>query len=275
MVGVSAHASRSDGSGRVSEGRRQQEWETRFDLSAILGAILGVYCFTLPHTPPQKGKQAFATWEAHGEVQRNPRLMALFLISIVISCIHQFYFVHTAKFVNLYQSAVSDSAGIKFINRIFGVGGGGLMTIGQLSELVALSLMSFLVKRFSRKTLLAVGIIAYAARMALFAYAGPISTALGVAPLVVIIIGLAMHGLVFGCFIFVAFLIVDEETTTDVRASAQSLYNLIVFGFGIIVGSQIATMVAEWATPTARSNSTTRSCSAFQCGRRSALPCWN
>ena len=90
------------------------------------------------------------------------------------------------------------------------------MTIGQLSELVALSLMSFLVKRFSRKTLLAVGIIAYAVHCAV-RLCGANFHGTGVRPLVVIIIGLAMHGLVFGCFIFVAFLIVDEETTTDVR----------------------------------------------------------
>ena len=39
--------------------------------------------------------------------------------------------------------------------------------------------------------------------------------------------GIALHGLCFGCFIFVAFMIVDEETTGDVRASAQNLFNLV------------------------------------------------
>ena len=28
-----------------------------FRLSAILGIAMGVYCFTLPHTPPMRGKQ--------------------------------------------------------------------------------------------------------------------------------------------------------------------------------------------------------------------------
>ncbi len=35
-----------------------------FKLSGILGVILGLFCFTLPATPPQQGKQSFAAGEA-------------------------------------------------------------------------------------------------------------------------------------------------------------------------------------------------------------------
>jgi len=65
----------------------------------------------------------------------------------------------------------------------------------------------------------------------------------------VVIVGVALHGLCFGCFIFVAFMVVDERTTGDVRASAQSLFNLVIVGVGIIVGSYFATsIVPSWAT---------------------------
>ena len=54
--------------------------------------------------------------------------------------------------------------------------------------------------------------------------------------------------LCFGCFIFVAFMVVDENTTPDVRATAQNLFNLVIVGIGIIVGSYFATaVVGEWA----------------------------
>jgi MFS family permease len=235
---------------------KEQAWAAgrvdAFKLSAILGAILGVFCFFLPRTPPQPGKQHFATAEARAEVQRNPRLMALVLFSISISCIHQFYFVHTSDFLTRYQT--SDDRLVSFINGIFGVGGGGLMTIGQLSEVAVLALMPILAKRFSRKTLLTVGIIAYAARMALFAYVDPISSTIGISPILVLILGVAMHGLCFGCFIFVAFMIVDEETTPDVRASAQGLFNVIIIGFGIIVGSKLAMDTMQWAKAAAAAN---------------------
>ncbi|MHC4948743.1 MAG: MFS transporter [Planctomycetota bacterium] len=214
-----------------------------FRLSGFLGILLGLYCFTLPRTPPTEGEQAYATWEARGEVQRNPRLMALFLFAIVVSCIHQFYFVHTAGFLGSYQSETAEA-----INVVFGVGGGGLMTIGQMSEIAVLGLIPLVAKRWSRKTLLTIGLVAYTLRMALFAYVEPITGATGLPPVAVLMAGVALHGLCFGCFIFVAFMIVDEETTADVRASAQNLFNLVIVGFGIIVGSKIATGVADWAT---------------------------
>ncbi|HEV2294417.1 MAG TPA: MFS transporter [Tepidisphaeraceae bacterium] len=212
-----------------------------FRLSAILGILMGLYCFTLPHTPPSKEKKSNASLKALREVRRNP-LLTLFLLAVPISCIHQFYFVHTAGFLGGFQSRTAES-----INRIFGVGGGGLMTIGQISEIAVLALIPLVAKDVSRKTLLAIGIAAYAVRMALFAYVEPIHTATGVPQIAILMLGVAMHGLCFGCFIFVAFMVVDEETTPDVRASAQSLFNLVIVGIGIIVGSKIATGMATWA----------------------------
>ncbi len=216
-----------------------------FKLSGILGIIMGLYCFFLPHTPPAKGREKNASLEAIGEIRHNP-LCTLFLLAVPISCIHQFYFVHTAKFIGGYQAAAQGL--FNKLNALFGVGGGGLMTVGQMSEMVVLAAMPFLAKRLSRKTLLAIGIAAYGLRMFLFAYASQLADATGLNPVAFLIPGLAMHGFSFGCFIFVAFMVVDEETTGDVRASAQSLFNLVIIGVGIIVGSLIAGWVANWAT---------------------------
>ncbi|MEZ5978665.1 MAG: MFS transporter [Planctomycetota bacterium] len=195
---------------------------------------MGVFCFTLPHTPPSKApKEANATFEAMREFRRQP-LVTLFLIAVPVSCIHQFYFVFTSDFLSGYGRETAST-----INRIFGVGGGGLMAIGQMSEILVLALIPLVAKKVSRKALLAVGLAAYAARMALFAYTDSLAP---------VLLGVALHGLCFGCFIFVAFMVVDEETTADVRASAQNIFNLVIVGVGIIVGSWVATsVVGAWA----------------------------
>ncbi len=200
-----------------------------FRLSAILGAILGVFSFTLPHTPPRRGSSPFAPGEALRAIRKQP-LLTLFCVSLPVSCAHQFYFVHTAGFL-AYREMESD-----FFNQIFGVGGGGLMTIGQISEIFCIAAVPFVARRFARKTLLIVGLLAYIARFALFAY-GDSQAA--------ILTGVALHGPVFACFIFLAFMIVDEETTADVRGSAQGLYNLVVVGLGIIVGNLIAGRIGQ------------------------------
>jgi nucleoside transporter len=210
-----------------------------FRLSAVLGVLMGLYSFTLPDTPPRRDAGRSAIGAAFAEVLSSRALRVLFLVSIPISCIHQFYFVHTSGFLSTFQTRAADS-----INAIFGVGGGGLMTIGQMSEIVVMASMPILARWLSRKHILAVGCAAYAARMAIFAYIEHMPADLQLAAA---ILGVALHGVVFCCFIFVAFMIVDEETGSDVRASAQSLYNLVIVGVGVIAGSWISSKVALMA----------------------------
>ena len=142
-------------------------------------------------------------------------------------------------FISAVQAKASGEPGFaRWIREVFGVGG-GLMTIGQMSEIAVLAVMPFLTKWVTRKHLLLIGLSAYAGRMALWAF---------MPELPFVIAGIALHGLCFGCFIFVAFMIVDEHSTADVRATAQNLFNLVIVGIGTIVGSIFAAqVVGEWA----------------------------
>ncbi len=218
-----------------------------FRLAGVLGVVMGLYCFTLPATPPVAGVKRNATFEALSRVRVQP-LLVLFLLAVPISCIHQFYFVHAAGFLGAYQLNAGEDGFTRFVNGLFGVGGVGLMTIGQMSEIAVLALIPLAAVRWTRKSLLAVGIVAYALRMFLFAEPANMAAALGVSQLAILIPAIALHGVCFGCFIFLGFMIVDEETSDDVRASAQSLYNLVIVGIGTIVGSFVATEVAVWAS---------------------------
>ncbi len=235
-----------------------------FRLSALLGVLLGVYCFFLPHTPPSKGERKSATLEALREVRSQP-LLTLFLIAVPVSCIHQFYFVHTEGFLTGKQMAAP-----AVFQWIFGVGGGGLMTVGQMSEVAVLALIPLFATRISRKTLLAIGLGAYALRMFLFGYVDvlPFPT------MATLLAGVALHGLCFGAFIFVAFMVVDEETSSDVRASAQNLFNLVIIGIGIIVGSKIATWVYDWSQVTLHSDAQGNVISETDYMRLFSVPMW-
>ena len=213
-----------------------------FSISAVLGVIMGLYCFALPHTPPSKNAGSKLAWfETLREIRMQP-LVTLFIIAVPVSIIHQFYFVFTSDFVTGIQNTAGSDAANTFangINTVLGVGGGGLMTIGQMSEIVVLAFMPILAVKFSKKTLLCTGLVAYGLRMAIFAY---------LPTLVPVVVGVALHGICFGCFIFVAFMVVDEYCSKDVRATAQNFFNLVIVGVGIIVGSLFATaLVGEWA----------------------------
>jgi MFS family permease len=206
---------------------------------------MGVYCFFLPRTPPQRGEQKFAVAETLKEVRRNPLLM-LFLIAVPVSMIHQFYFVYTSQFLGAYQNEAGATA--EAINKVLGVGGGGLMTIGQMTEILVLAIIPLVAAKWSRKTLLLIGLCAYALRMFLFSQVQWLHVDVGIPELATLIAGVSLHGLCFGCFIFVAFMVVDEETTKDVKATAQNLFNLVIVGIGIVAGSLVAGYIGEWAT---------------------------
>ena len=80
---------------------------------------------------------------------------------------------------------------------------GGVLRIGPLRFR-----LPTLGKILSRKQLLAMGIIAYGLRMFLFAYV----EVFPLPPILTLILGVALHGFCFGCFIFVAFMVVDERS---------------------------------------------------------------
>lgn len=208
-----------------------------FRLSALLGVVQAFYCLTLPKTPPRREVKSYAPGEALLEVRRQP-LITIFLISFPIAAVHSFFFARTAEYL------IRHPIDVGWIEKIFGVGGGP-MTIGQISELIVLPLMPLFIKRVPRKVLLTIGLLAYAARFAVFAYL-PYSWAL--------VPALALHGIVFGGFFFLCYMLVDEQTTTDVRASAQNLFNLVVFGAGVILGNLLAGWVEAWTSVDGKMN---------------------
>jgi MFS family permease len=203
-----------------------------FRVSGILGALLALLCLTLPATPPRRGFKNFAPREALRAFGRQP-LATLLGITFLANCTQQFYLFHTAGFLSHLDHPLTAR-----INAIFGVGGGGLMSIGQMSEIAVLAAMPVLAKRIGRKALLGIGLVAYVLRFAAFAY---FPTPLAVLP------ALALQGVCFGCMLLVSVMIVDEEAPTAVRASAQAILNIVSAGFAVIVGNYCAGRVAQAA----------------------------
>lgn len=231
------------GSNRIKKRREKQialGIADAFKMSALLGLITGLFCFTLPHTPPSRGQEKYAFVEAWKHIKKQP-LVTLFLVALPLGCVHKLYFVHTGRFIETFEFQTP------LIDQIFGLGGGGMMTLGQMCEAIVMITVGFYVARVSRKLLLALGILAYMIRFGLFAYAHQIEYALGLPASASVIIGLLLHGFGFTWFWFLGYLIVDEHSPADVRGSAQSLYNLLLFGFGAIAGSWLAAFVGKLA----------------------------
>jgi nucleoside transporter len=200
-------------------------------LAAGLAAVLGVYSFFLPHTPPagKEGSAVRLLLEALG-LFRNFSFAVFFTVSFVITIVLAFYYTVTADYL---QQAI----GIKDI--------GSTMALGQIAELILLPLLPIFLYKLGMKWVLALGMLAWGVRYALFSVGGPVGTGFAL-----VIIGVALHGVCFDFFFAAGFIHVDNEAPRDIRASGQALFSFLTYGLGMWLGSLLCGQVKAYFTHT-------------------------
>lgn len=197
-------------------------------LAAGLSAALGVYCLFLPHTPPTaKAGDAIPFLKAVG-LFKDFSFAVFFGVSFIITIVLAFYFTNTSDYL---QQAV----GIKRI--------GSTMLIGQVCELIFLPLLPFFLWRWGMKWVLALGMLCWGIRYALFSQGGA-----GGLPFVFVITGVALHGFCFDFFFAAGFIYVDNEAPRDIRASGQALFSFLTYGVGMWLGNLLAGKLAGMYT---------------------------
>ncbi|MEN6493337.1 MAG: MFS transporter [Thermoguttaceae bacterium] len=180
------------------------------------GAIaMGLYSFTLPHTPP-KGAEAGGDVLGLGALKlfADPSFLVFAVCAFLISIPLTFYFTWGNAFL-VEQGYPRATA---------------LMTLCQFSEICVMIIMPWFIGRIGLKNVLVVGMGAWAVRYLLFSSMQ--------FPLV--IAGLLVHGFCY-CFVFVAaFIYVSKKAPPEISASAQSLCALIMWGLGMFIGTQVS-----------------------------------
>ena len=202
-----------------------------FQLTGAAGVLMGLYCLTLPHTPPpSKGKRT--SWrELAGadafELFRKPSF-SIFILSTFLICIPlAFYFQLAAKAVHL--------AGIEDVTQA--------MSYGQISEIVFMLLMPLFFRRLGVKWMLAVGMLAWVVRYALFALGTP--DAVGW----MMYGGIILHGICYDFLFVTGQIYTDMSARKEIRAQAQGLLVLFTLGLGMLIGARVAGVWEERNTP--------------------------
>jgi MFS family permease len=187
-------------------------------LAAGLSALLGIYSFVLPHTPPaaQSESAGIPFLKALG-LFKDFSFAVFFLVSFVVTIVLAFYYTVTGDYLE---------HAIKVTNI------GSTMSIGQLAELVLLPFLPIFLYRLGMKWVIALGMLAWGIRYALFAVGG--ETGIWFA---LVIVGVALHGVCFDFFFAAGFIHVDNEAPRDVRASGQALFSFLTYGVGMWLGS--------------------------------------
>jgi len=189
-------------------------------LAGVLSVISGVYFLSLPHTPP-KGKQGelFPALRAIGML-REPSFAVFVFVSFIIAIILAGYFVFTAPFL----VHVGTRLNVAYMR----AHAAPLMALGQCSEIIFMLALPFFLKRLGMKRTLAIGMAAWGVRYAIFALGGPAT---------LIILAILLHGICYDFFFVAAYIHTDSRATSETRASAQAMFNFVVMGVGMFLGS--------------------------------------
>jgi MFS family permease len=205
-----------------------------FALSGIFGIAMGLYCLSLPHTPPQKREDRKYAPGVVITMLRQRDLLVLVLVSFFIAIAHQYFFSWNSP----------------FLKDILKTGGWGaaeqrIASIGQICELGVMAFLGFGLRRFGFKRTLTVGASAYMLRCLLFSLVFSIDLPFA-GKLALAGAGQALHGFCFGCFLAVGYMYVDRIAPSDARGSMQTLYGTFVIGLGFFVGGLVAGQAGEW-----------------------------
>ncbi|GAB3955313.1 nucleoside permease [Spirosoma harenae] len=201
---------------------------TIFQLSMYSAAVLGVFAFFLPDTPPKAttstsfsqilGLDAFKLFK--------DRSFAIFFLSSVLICIPlSFYYA-------MANPSLTDGGMLNVENK---------MSLGQASEVIFMLLIPLAYTRLGVKKMLIVGLIAWIVRFVCFGY-GDASTEW------MLYIAIVLHGVCYDFFFVTGQIYTDNKAGEKIKSSAQGLISLATYGIGMGIGSKISGIVLDMYT---------------------------
>ena len=191
-------------------------------LAAGLSVLLGLFCLTLPRTPPARKHGSPLAFLGALQLLKN-REFAIFLgLAFVVATELMFYFILTGPF--LYSIGLPPGQAPAW------------MAIAQAAEIFTMILLPRMLNKWGIRGTMAVGILAWPVRYAIFALGGP---------LWLVLAALTLHGLCYVCFFTASYIYVDQVAGPEIRASAQGLIAFVLLGAGMVVGSWFAGFIAD------------------------------
>jgi nucleoside transporter len=204
----------------------------QFRLAAGASLALGLFAFTLPHTPPAKLGHAVSVRDVLGldalQLMKN-RSFAIFVLGSFLVCIPlQFYYA----FLN------------PFLNEIGRTSTAVTQSLGQVSEVGFMLLMPFFFVRLGVKNMLLVGMAAWMARYLLFAFGDNHGLVW------MLFLGILLHGVCYDFFFVTGQIYVDAKAPLHIRAAAQGFITFVTYGVGMFIGSYLSGwIVDQYVTP--------------------------
>lgn len=195
-------------------------------VAAVLSVLMGLYCFTLPNTPPSKqATNPYAFLEAL-KLTRSRNFAVLLVISFVVAIELPFYYNLTYQFLTEPGTGVglTESWAAK------------AQLLGQVAEGLIMLLLAASLRHLGMRTTILLGILAWPVRYAIFAIGQPVW---------LVVAAQCLHGICYSFFFVGGMIAVERLAHKDIRASAQGLIVFATNGVGMLIGSLLAGQVAQ------------------------------
>lgn len=196
-----------------------------FEIAAGCSAVLGVFSFILPNTPPKSDSSTSslgAIFGADAFVLFKSRAYSIFFIAAILICIPlSFYYGFAGSYLHEY----------------FGEGTPGKMSMGQMSEAIFILAIPFLFYKIGVKNMLILGMAAWVLRYVCFAY-GNTNAALLYA-------GIILHGICYDFFFVTGYMYTENKAGAKVKNAAQSLFTFATYGVGMFIGTNYSGFVSN------------------------------
>ena len=194
----------------------------QFYLAIGASAVMGLYSFTLPNTPPPAKGTPFSASQAIGLDAMSllkDRSFFVFMIGSFLICIPlAFYYQMAARFIT---DAGMENPAAK-------------MTLGQMSEVLFMLALPIFLKLYGIKTTLLVGMIAWVVRYAMFSFGaddGVVWMMIG---------GILLHGICYDFFFVTGQIYTDKIAPPEIRSQAQGMLVFFTLGLGMFIGALVA-----------------------------------
>ncbi len=199
-------------------------------IAGVAALAMGLYCFSLPNTPPSKeAKNPYAFIEAF-KLTRNRNFAILLLISFIVAIELPFYYNLTYLFLTEKSAA--------------GLGGIGLtpghaqlaMTLGQWGEVLLMFLLFYSLRKGGMRLTIFLGILAWPLRYIVFSIGQPVW---------LVIASQTLHGICYSFFFVGGMIAAERICHKDIRASAQALMVFATNGCGMLVGHFLSGIIHD------------------------------
>lgn len=219
-------------------GVAMQDSYTQLFSSGLISLVLCGYALTMPACETNRGGESKSFAEAFGlkafNLFKDPQFAVFFIFSMLLGASLQITNGYANTFLGSFAEnpALANTFAVKNSN--------ALIAISQASETLCILLIPFAMKKFGIKKVMLMAMFAWVFRFGLFGAGNPAWPGV-----LLFVLSCIVYGVAFDFFNISGSLYVNENTTPDIRSSAQGVFMLMTNGLGASIGTLAAGKVVE------------------------------